>query len=57
MNLSLERATTIQNILIKFGIDNNKIKILAKGENELAVKTEDEIAHPANRRAEISPIN
>ena len=44
-------------ILIKFGIEKNNIKILAKGESALAVKTKDEIAHPANRRAEISPIN
>ena len=57
LKLSLNRATTVQNILIKSGINKNDIKIIAKGEKELAVKTQDEIAHPANRRAEISLIN
>jgi len=57
IKLSLDRAKTVQMILIKFGIEKNNIKILAKGESALAVKTKDEIAHPANRRAEISPIN
>ena len=57
LKLSLDRATTVHNILIESGINKNDIKIIAKGENELAVKTNDEIAHPANRRAEISTIN
>ena len=57
LKLSLDRATTVQNILIESGINKNDIKIIAKGENELAVKTRDEMAHPANRRAEILPIN
>jgi len=57
LNLSLKRALTIQNILIKYGVNINNIKILGKGENELAINTKDEIAHPANRRVEISPIN
>ena len=33
------------------------IKILGKGEIDLQIKTNDEVPHPANRRAEISPIN
>ncbi len=57
LNLSLERALTVQNILIKYGININNIKILGKGESELAINTKDEIAHPANRRVEILPIN
>ena len=57
LKLSLERALSIQNILIKYGIDKNNTKIVGKGENELAIKTDDEIAHPANRRAEILPLN
>ena len=57
LKLSLDRAKTVQNILIDSGININDINIIAKGEYELAVKTDDEIAHPANRRAEISPIN
>ena len=57
LKLSLNRATTVQNILIKSGINKNDIKIIAKGEKELDVKAQDEIAHPDNRRAEISSIN
>ena len=57
MNLSLERALKVQNILIQHGISNNKIKLVAMGENDLAIQTNDEIEHPANRRVEISPIN
>jgi len=33
------------------------IKILGKGEIDLNIKTNDEVPHPANRRAEISPLN
>ena len=57
LKLSLNRAITVKNILIEYGININDIKIIAKGENELSVQTKDEIAHPANRRAEISSIN
>ena len=57
LKLSLDRAKTVQNILIEFGINKYDIKIVAKGESELAVETDEEIAHPANRRVEISPIN
>ena len=54
--LSIERAKTIQSILLNLGIDSENIKIIGKGEEDLRVKTDDEIAHPANRRAEISPL-
>ena len=54
--LSLERAITVKNILLKNGINEEKINILALGENSLRVKTKDNVAHPANRRAEISHI-
>ena len=57
MNLSLKRAEAVKNVFIDLGINSKKIKILAEGENQLLVKTADEIVHPANRRAEISPIN
>ena len=55
--LSLERAGAVQKILIELGIEKNNISILGKGENNLRVQTADEIKHPANRRAEISPLN
>jgi OOP family OmpA-OmpF porin len=55
--LSLERAEAIQKILIELGIEKNNIRILGKGEDNLRVQTDDEINHPVNRRAEISPLN
>ena len=55
--LSLQRAKSVKKILIEKGISNNDISIIAKGENSLLIKTSNEIAHPANRRVEISPIN
>ncbi len=56
-NLSLERALSVKKILIQNGIQESAIKVVGKGESDLLIKTDDEIAHPANRRAEISPIN
>ena len=55
--LSLKRSEAVKTILIKNGIQNKNIKIFGKGENDLSIKTEDEIPHPANRRAEIRPLN
>ena len=55
--LSLERAIAIKKILIDNNIDEEDIKIIAKGEDDLLIKTADETKHPANRRVEISPIN
>jgi OOP family OmpA-OmpF porin len=57
MTLSLKRAKTVRDILLKLAIKKENIKILGKGENDLKIKTADDIAHPANRRAEISPLN
>jgi len=56
-SLSLKRAYSIKNILISNGIKEVDIKILGKGESQLKIKTNDEVPHPANRRAEISPLN
>ena len=47
----------VKNLFIDIGIGQENIKILAEGENKLLVQTLDEVAHPANRRAEISPLN
>ena len=47
----------VSKILIELGIEAKNIKIIGKGESDLRVKTKDEVAHPANRRAEISPLN
>ena len=53
--LSIERANVVKNLLIDFGIQDQNIKTLGKGEIDLNIKTNDEVPHPANRRAEISP--
>ena len=55
--LSIERANVVKNLLIDLGIKKQNIKILGKGEIDLNIKTNDEVPHPANRRAEISPLN
>ena len=57
MKLSLERAESVKKILLKLNIKKENIKILGRGENDLSVATEDEVPHPANRRAEISLLN
>ena len=54
--LSIERAEAVKIILIDLGINTQNIKIFGKGEANLRLQTNDEIAHPANRRAEISPL-
>ena len=55
--LSLERAEVVQKVLTELGIEKNNIHILGKGEDNLRVQTADEVKHPENRRAEISPLN
>ncbi len=55
LELSLKRAEAVKEILIRLGISEKKIKILGEGERNLLVQTNDEIKHPANRRAEIRP--
>jgi OOP family OmpA-OmpF porin len=55
--LSINRANAIKNIILSLGVENKNIEILGRGENQLNIETEDEIDQPANRRAEISPLN
>jgi len=55
--LSLKRAESVKKILINFGINSKQIKILGKGETSPLVITGDDVKHPANRRAEIKPLN
>ena len=54
LKLSLKRAEAVKKILVSEGIHKNKIKVLGKGELFPAVPTKNEVAHPANRRVEIS---
>ncbi len=52
--LSLRRANTIRDELIKRDIDPDVIRVESKGEEELLVDTADNVREPANRRANIS---
>lgn len=51
--LSMRRAQAAKDGLVKLGIDAEKIRTEARGENDLLVKTDDNVREPANRRAEI----
>ena len=55
--LSNKRAEIVQDLLIYNGIEKDKIKILGKGEESLAIITSDDTKHPANRRVEIKKTN
>ncbi len=55
--LSNKRAEIVRELLIYNGIKNDRIKILGKGEESLAIMTSDDTKHPANRRVEIKKTN
>ncbi len=57
INLSLNRAEVVKEILLNQGISEKNISVLGKGEDLLAVTTPDETKHPANRRAEVKILN
>ncbi len=57
LSLSIKRAEVVKEILINYGINQNSIKILGKGEESLAVDTPDDTKQPANRRVEIKKTN
>jgi len=52
--LGLERAVSIQAIIVSKGADPSGIEIASHGEDNPLVKTEDGIAEPRNRRIEIT---
>ena len=51
--LSLERASAIRALLIERGFSAGLIEAVGRGEREPQVATEDEVAEPRNRRAEV----
>ena len=57
LSLSIKRAEVVKEILINYGINQNSIRILGKGEESLAVNTPDDTKQPANRRVEIKKTN
>jgi len=52
--LSLERATTMRNVLIASGISGEHFTIAGHGERELLISTADNVDEPRNRRVEIN---
>jgi outer membrane protein OmpA-like peptidoglycan-associated protein len=52
--LSLKRAGTVRAALIAAGIAAAQIDVAGRGERELAVSTDDEVAEERNRRVEIT---
>lgn len=51
--LSLERAQAIRALLIERGFKAELIEAVGRGEREPVVATDDEVAEPRNRRAEV----
>ena len=51
--LSLQRAQAIVNLLKASGFSEDLLSAIGRGEREPAVPTEDEVAEPRNRRAEV----
>ena len=57
LSLSIKRAEVVKEILIDYGIKSSSIKILGRGEENLAIQTPDDTKQPANRRVEIKKAN
>jgi OmpA-OmpF porin, OOP family len=51
--LSLQRATAIRTLLLQRGFAPPLVEAVGRGEREPLVPTEDEVAEPRNRRAEV----
>lgn len=52
--LGMKRANAVRDSLAQRGIDASMISVDTRGEEELLVKTEDNVREPANRRAQIT---
>ena len=53
MALSLRRANTVKNALVKEGVPATSITVIGRGETALLVPTKDGVREPQNRRVEI----
>ena len=51
--LSLRRAQTIRDRLIKAGVPGEQIVAIGRGKRDLLIPTADEVAEPRNRRVEV----
>jgi outer membrane protein OmpA-like peptidoglycan-associated protein len=54
MDLGLNRATTVRNLLVSAGLDASTVEVTSHGESNLLIHTPDETPEPRNRRVEIS---
>ncbi len=52
--LSRERATTMRNLLVTYGVSGEHFAVAGRGERELLVQTADGVDEPRNRRVEIN---
>ena len=52
--LSLKRAETVRDILLRTGVKAEGMEVVGRGEREPLIPTADEVAEPRNRRVEIS---
>jgi OOP family OmpA-OmpF porin len=52
--LSLRRANAVRDGLVARGVTEGMVRVEARGESDLLVKTEDNVREPANRRAQIT---
>jgi len=53
MALSLRRANTVKDALVRNGVPSTAIAVIGKGESQLLVQTGDGVREPQNRRVEI----
>jgi len=53
MALSLRRANTVKDSLVRNGVPASAISVIGKGETQLLVQTGDGVREPQNRRVEI----
>lgn len=53
MKLSEKRAQVVYDAMLKAGIPEHKVEILAKGEADLLVPTKDNVDEPQNRRVDV----
>jgi outer membrane protein OmpA-like peptidoglycan-associated protein len=53
IKLSKKRAEIVKNLLINAGIKMQKLTVTSHGENDLLVKTKDNVPEPKNRRVEV----
>ena len=54
IDLGLNRATTVRNLLVSAGLDASTVEVTSHGESNLLIHTPDETPEPRNRRVEIS---